>query len=180
MEKRPTSPQCYSGSRFITTRTADPPHYSPKERDLRNRHQRPAELRNFREQQNRPLQGRLHRRTASLEDGTTNPRAWQELEKCQNLTGSVSSSVAGMIKSTMAIDPDRAQWSFHAEGKFEALTQIRNALAVYEKVVETAPLADGSKYTYKRFATEFVRWLGDEFVPGSTMTEVDPPDATSD
>ena len=61
----------------------------------------------------------------------------------------------------------------------EALQEIRNALDEYQKLVDDGPLADGAKYSYKRFANDFVRWLGGYFEPGATIENVDPPDTTA-
>ena len=61
----------------------------------------------------------------------------------------------------------------------EALAEIEQALSEYRTVVETAPLADASKYDYTRFATAFVRWIRDEFVPGSANNPDASPPATN-
>ena len=47
------------------------------------------------------------------------------------------------------------------------LTAIKVALARYTQEVNNSDLADTAKWTYIENATRFVRWLDDDFEPGS-------------
>jgi hypothetical protein len=52
----------------------------------------------------------------------------------------------------------------------ELLTQIGAALERYELEVRAAPLTQTTQDTYVLHAAHFVRWLADDFVPGSQLT----------
>lgn len=49
----------------------------------------------------------------------------------------------------------------------EALQEVRQALRAYEDAVEATNLASASKTIYIDRADRFVRWLDDDFEPGS-------------
>jgi hypothetical protein len=49
------------------------------------------------------------------------------------------------------------------------LRQIKEALSRYEREVEASGLKITSKNTYVLHARHFVRWLDDDFRPGSTL-----------
>ena len=49
----------------------------------------------------------------------------------------------------------------------EALAEVKRAFAQYEDDVKNALLSPDSKRTYVRHARTFVRWLDDDFEPGS-------------
>jgi hypothetical protein len=49
------------------------------------------------------------------------------------------------------------------------LTDIQNALERYRLEVEASRLTEETKRTYLLHAKNFVRWLADDFTPGSTL-----------
>lgn len=49
----------------------------------------------------------------------------------------------------------------------EALKEVNAAFARYTKAVESTDLSENSKSTYLGHAEHFVRWLRDDFTPGS-------------
>lgn len=51
----------------------------------------------------------------------------------------------------------------------QALEEVKTALEEYKKVVEAANLALSTKDTYIRHSSNFVRWLYDDFEPGSGL-----------
>lgn len=53
----------------------------------------------------------------------------------------------------------------------EAFNQVQAALERYEVEVGAAPLTSATKRTYLLHATNFVRWLADDFVPGERLGE---------
>lgn len=48
-----------------------------------------------------------------------------------------------------------------------ALREVQDALEQYARIVEATRLAPQSKETYLGHAEQFVRWLADDFEPGS-------------
>ena len=50
----------------------------------------------------------------------------------------------------------------------DSLAQVLRALESYESEVNAAPLTRSTKHTYILHADHFVRWLQDDFEPGST------------
>ena len=52
----------------------------------------------------------------------------------------------------------------------EAIGEIRRALEQYNVVVDHAELSESTKNTYLLHAENFVRWLQDDFEPGSRAT----------
>ena len=56
-------------------------------------------------------------------------------------------------------------------GDFEPVFKkyVEHALREYEKEVDASKLRPGTKYTYKRHANTFVRWLHGDFTPGGTL-----------
>ena len=51
----------------------------------------------------------------------------------------------------------------------ETLKRVQDALEKYEMEVSDAPLSPNSKKTYILHARNFVRWLDDDFEPGSSF-----------
>ena len=51
----------------------------------------------------------------------------------------------------------------------EALRLVKNALDQYETEVESTNCTEKTKRTYILHARNFVRWLDDNFEPGSTI-----------
>ena len=51
----------------------------------------------------------------------------------------------------------------------DALRQVQSALDQYEKQVEASSLTRSTKNTYTLHASNFVRWLDDDFVPGANL-----------
>lgn len=49
----------------------------------------------------------------------------------------------------------------------DSIQQVLRALERYETEVNAAPLTRSTKHTYILHADHFVRWLQDEFEPGS-------------
>ena len=49
----------------------------------------------------------------------------------------------------------------------ETLATIQLAFQRYTHEVNETELTEGSKYDYLRFVCQFVRWLNDDFTPGS-------------
>ena len=47
------------------------------------------------------------------------------------------------------------------------LLEINSALEQYVAEVDSSDLKDDTKWTYKRHATTFVRWLSADFKPGT-------------
>ena len=47
--------------------------------------------------------------------------------------------------------------------------KVKEALEVYSKEVEESNLAQTAKDTYLRHAETFVKWLHEDFVPGSRV-----------
>lgn len=50
-----------------------------------------------------------------------------------------------------------------------ALQEIDRALRDYEAEVDASDLAESTKWTYKRHASTFVRWLHGKFKPGGNI-----------
>ncbi len=53
----------------------------------------------------------------------------------------------------------------------ETLREVQRAYRRYESEVKAADLADSTEKTYLTHARNFVRWLGDEFTPGETLSD---------
>ena len=54
----------------------------------------------------------------------------------------------------------------------QALEQVQSALDRYVAEVENSELSPSSKVTYIDHAWQFVRWLDDDFQPGSNIPRV--------
>ena len=52
---------------------------------------------------------------------------------------------------------------------YAVVAQVRDAFAQYEREVTASRLTLQSKATYILHASQFVRWLDDDFEPGSTL-----------
>ena len=50
-----------------------------------------------------------------------------------------------------------------------ALSEVQKALEDYQREVERSKLQPSTKRTYLTHATNFVRWLEDDFRPGGTL-----------
>ncbi len=50
----------------------------------------------------------------------------------------------------------------------EIMQEIWRMLEKYERTVENSPLKPSAKDTYLGHARQFVRWVADEFEPGTT------------
>ena len=50
----------------------------------------------------------------------------------------------------------------------DCLTQVLRAMERYEEEVNATTMTRSTKHTYILHADQFVRWLNDEFEPGST------------
>lgn len=50
-----------------------------------------------------------------------------------------------------------------------SLEEVQDALERYTAVVDSSELTIQSKATYLLHANQFVRWLADDFEPGSTL-----------
>lgn len=57
----------------------------------------------------------------------------------------------------------------------ETLGKVRDLLEGYEREVEATGLQPSSKRTYILHARHFVRWLDDDFDPGSNVDKVNRP-----
>ena len=55
----------------------------------------------------------------------------------------------------------------------QAFHEVERALARYLEEVEATELRPSAKRTYELHATTFVRWLEDDFVPGSRISNRD-------
>ena len=50
-----------------------------------------------------------------------------------------------------------------------ALSEVQKVLEDYQREVERSKLQPNTKRTYLTYATNFVRWLEDDFRPGGTL-----------
>lgn len=56
-----------------------------------------------------------------------------------------------------------------AKISLNALAEVRRALEQYERAIEKTRLKESTKQTYLVHAKDFVRWLADDFEPGSRV-----------
>lgn len=52
-----------------------------------------------------------------------------------------------------------------------ALQEVQAALEAYRREVYASALKESTKWTYMRHADTFVRWLNEDFVPGTLVEE---------
>ena len=52
------------------------------------------------------------------------------------------------------------------------IREVQVALEAYRREVHDSGLKESTKWTYLRHADTFVRWLNDDFVPGTLVEDV--------
>jgi hypothetical protein len=69
-----------------------------------------------------------------------------------------------LLESSGAVK-EKGRYSMRVTSK--ALQEIESAFRDYEREVESSNMTGSTKHTYLLHAENFLRWLKDEFVPGT-------------